>query len=138
MQRSCLPSSDLVDGIRRVNRIISLARDRAIRSAKESEKGGWSMSQTKTAIGMLKRRGLVRLKEFAGAGVSDVAVRRLVGSGTAERVERGVYGLSDRDPSDLETLARVSLKMPRSVVCLLSAARLHEIDRKSTRLNSSH
>src|SRR3546814_18766194 len=87
---------------------------------------------------MRKRRGLVRLKEFAGAGVSDGAVRRLVGSGTAERVERGVYGLSDRDPSDLETLARVSLKMPRSVVCLLSAARLHEIDRKSTRLNSSH
>src|SRR3546814_7682132 len=76
---------------------------------------------------MLKRRGLVGLKEFAGAGVSDVAVRRLVGSGTAERVERGVYGLSDRDPSDLETLARVSLKMPRSVVCLLSAARLHEL-----------
>lgn len=74
----------------------------------------------------------MRLRQITAAGVSDSAVRRLVKAGKAERVGRGIYGLSGREPDDLDALARVSLRVPQGVICLMSAARVHEITTANT------
>lgn len=51
----------------------------------------------------------------------------LVVAGKLRRVARGVYGLPTRAPNEHSSLAESSLRVPRGVVCLLSALRVHEI-----------
>ncbi|WP_354328600.1 MULTISPECIES: type IV toxin-antitoxin system AbiEi family antitoxin domain-containing protein [Variovorax] len=48
---------------------------------------------------------------------------RLVSAGKLDRVARGVYTLPDRALSEYRSLAEVALRVPRGVVCLLSALR---------------
>ncbi len=52
---------------------------------------------------------------------------RLVAAGKLERVARGVYSLPGRVLSEHRSLAEVALRVPRGVVCLLSALRVHGI-----------
>jgi len=52
---------------------------------------------------------------------------RLVTAGRLERVARGVYTLPGRVLSEHRSLAEVALRVPRGVVCLLSALRVHGI-----------
>jgi len=50
-----------------------------------------------------------------------------VAAGKRQRVARGVYSLPQRSLSAHRSLAEVAIRVPRGVVCLLSALRLHEI-----------
>jgi len=52
---------------------------------------------------------------------------RLVSAGKLERVGRGLYSLPNRTMSAHRSLAEVALRVPRGVVCLLSALRVHEV-----------
>lgn len=56
-----------------------------------------------------------------------MVLSRLVLSGQLERVARGVYSLPGRRLSEHSSLAEVALRVPRGVVCLLSALRVHGI-----------
>jgi predicted transcriptional regulator of viral defense system len=51
--------------------------------------------------------------------------------GRVERVGQGLYRPTEHDPSELDTVAHVAAVVPRGVVCLLSALRLHEIGTES-------
>lgn len=66
-----------------------------------------------------------QLEDALGYSYSDL--RALVARGTVERVARGLYRLSDAEPTERHTLAAVCAMVPRSVVCLLSALSVHEI-----------
>ena len=48
-------------------------------------------------------------------------------AGKLERVARGLYGLPGAEISAHRSLAEVSARVPKGVVCLLSALRVHEI-----------
>jgi predicted transcriptional regulator of viral defense system len=50
-----------------------------------------------------------------------------VQAGKLERVARGLYGLPGAEMSEHRSLAEVSARVPKGVVCLLSALRVHEI-----------
>lgn len=52
---------------------------------------------------------------------------RLVAVGKLERLARGVYSLPGRILSEHRSLAEATLRVPRGVVCLLSALRVHDI-----------
>ena len=56
-----------------------------------------------------------------------MVLSRLVAAGKLERVARGVYSLPGRALSEHRSLAEVALRVPRGVVCLLSALRVHGI-----------
>ena len=60
-----------------------------------------------------------------------VALTRLVQAGKLQRVARGLYGLPDVEISEHRSLAEVSARVPKGVVCLLSALRVHEIGTQS-------
>lgn len=84
-----------------------------------------SVEQSKI-IDLLKRYGVVRPRDLAAHGLSRMALGRLVDAGQVERVTRGVYRL----PGEAIThasLAEVSRRVPRGVICLLSALELHEL-----------
>lgn len=60
-------------------------------------------------------------------GLPTIALTRLVQAGKLERVARGLYGLPGAAISEHRSLAEVSALVPKAVVCLLSALRVHEI-----------
>jgi predicted transcriptional regulator of viral defense system len=66
-------------------------------------------------------------EQMAAAGVSASSLWRAVRSGRVEQVIRGVFCASDTLAENGVGLAAISLANPEGVVCLLSAARIHEI-----------
>lgn len=76
-------------------------------------------------IKLVRSQGLVRPRDLAPHGISRVSLTRAVNRGELERVGRGLYGLPDRSISEHGTLAEVARRVPKGVVCLLSALRFH-------------
>ncbi len=81
----------------------------------------------KSALGLARRHGLLRARDLKAHGLPTVVLTRLVAAGKIERVARGIYSLPNRKISAHRSLAEVALRVPRGVVCLLSALRVHEI-----------
>jgi predicted transcriptional regulator of viral defense system len=79
------------------------------------------------ALALAKRQPLLRARDLAEQGLPTVVLSRLVVAGKLERVARGVYSLPGRALSEHRSLAEVALRVPRGVVCLLSALRVHGI-----------
>ena len=61
------------------------------------------------------------------AGLTRDQLRALVRAGKVERIGRGLYRLADAEPTEHYSLAMACARVPRSVVCLLSALRVHGI-----------
>ena len=72
-------------------------------------------------------RTLLRARDLAEQGLPTVVLSRLVAAGKLERVARGVYSLPGRSVSEHRSLAEAAIRVPRGVVCLLSALRVHDI-----------
>jgi predicted transcriptional regulator of viral defense system len=51
----------------------------------------------------------------------------LVADGTVEHVARGLYHLAAAEPTEHHTIAAACARVPRSIVCLLSALQVHGI-----------
>lgn len=84
-------------------------------------------TQEEAVLRLARERLLLRTGDVAALGVPTVVLTRLVRSGKLARQGRGLYSLPEHPPSALRSLAEVSLRAPRGVVCLLSALRVHEI-----------
>lgn len=78
-------------------------------------------------LDLTKHKGLIRSRDLATRKLPRVALTRLVRQGLLIRVGRGLYSLPDRQMSGLGVLAEVAQKHPQSIVCLLSALRVHEL-----------
>ncbi len=76
---------------------------------------------------LAKRCRLLRARDVAAHGLPTVALTRLVQAGKLERLARGMYGLPGASVSEHRSLAEVALRVPKGVVCLLSALRVHGI-----------
>ncbi|MDQ0072525.1 putative transcriptional regulator of viral defense system [Variovorax boronicumulans] len=78
-------------------------------------------------LALAGHRPLLRARELAEQGLPTVMLSRLVSAGKLERIARGVYSLPGRALSEHRSLAEVALRVPRGVICLLSALRVHGI-----------
>jgi predicted transcriptional regulator of viral defense system len=76
---------------------------------------------------LASKRTLLRARDVTQLGLPTIALTRLVQAGKLERVARGLYGLPGAAISEHRSLAEVSARVPKGVVCLLSALRVHEI-----------
>ena len=76
-------------------------------------------------IDLARSRGLIRPLDLAPQGIPRVSLTRAVRRGQLERVGRGLYGLPGREVSAHGSLAEVASRVPKGVVCLLSALRFH-------------
>lgn len=76
-------------------------------------------------IELARSRGLIRPCDLAPFGIPRVSLTRAVRRGLLERIGRGLYGLPGREVSAHGLLAEVARKVPKGVVCLLSALRFH-------------
>lgn len=71
--------------------------------------------------------GFFRPLQLESAGLTRDQLPALVRSGHVERVGRGLYRLSDAEPTEDYSLAMATVRVPNSIVCLLTALRVHEI-----------
>jgi predicted transcriptional regulator of viral defense system len=87
------------------------------------------MTETKTArlLKLIQKKRIVRAKELIAAGIPRNYLARLVGSGQLQKLGRGIYALETLPSSEHISLLEVSRKVPKAVICLLSALRFHEI-----------
>jgi predicted transcriptional regulator of viral defense system len=79
---------------------------------------------------MLNKQGIgafFRPKDITPLGISFQNLQQLVDEGEVEKVGRGLYRLSEFEPTEKESIAMVSRAVPGAVICLLSALGIHEI-----------
>src|SRR5574338_627861 len=78
-------------------------------------------------LALSERQPLLRARDLAKRGLPTMVLSRLVAAGKLDRIARGVYSLQGRALSAHRSLAESALHVPRGVVCLLSALRVHGI-----------
>jgi predicted transcriptional regulator of viral defense system len=85
------------------------------------------LTSEQAILQMARARPLLRARDLLEQGIPTVALTRLVSAGKLERISRGVYSLPDQSISEHSSLAEAAIRVPRGVVCLLSALRVHDI-----------
>lgn len=65
--------------------------------------------------------------QVEAAGLTRDQLRTLVRAGGVERLGRGLYRLTGAEPTENYSLAMTCARVPNSIVCLLSALRVHGI-----------
>ena len=85
------------------------------------------ITQRKRAFAFLKARGMARLSELIGEGVTASTVSRLEREGAIIRLTRGLYQLPDASIDAHHTLAEAAKLVPKGVICLTSALAFHEL-----------
>jgi len=81
----------------------------------------------KRLLDLARKKGILRLRDVTSLGIHPEYVRRLCDEGELFRVARGLYSLPDLDPTENHTLAEAIRRVPKGVICLLSALRFHTL-----------
>lgn len=84
-----------------------------------------TVAQRLRALDLLKARGMLRLKDFIAAGIGPETLARLVREQAVVRPARGLYQLPDTDVDAAHSLAEAAVRVPKGVVCLVSALQYH-------------
>ena len=84
-----------------------------------------SQTQEDAVLTLANRHPLLRARELEAIGIPRTVLSRLLKAGKLVRISRGIYGLPTHEMSEHRSLAEASLRVPRGVVCLLSALRVH-------------
>ncbi|RWK68270.1 MAG: transcriptional regulator [Mesorhizobium sp.] len=84
-------------------------------------------SQRRIAHTVLKARGIARLAELRAEGVTAATISRMERDGEVLRLARGLYQLSDAPLDAHHSLAEAAKRIPKGVVCLVSALAFHQL-----------
>lgn len=82
---------------------------------------------TQRVLELARSRRLLRAADVREHGESAQLLLALHQAGKLQRVARGVYSLPGLAPTEHMSLAEICQRVPRAVVCLLSALQFHEI-----------
>ncbi|MFT4808059.1 MAG: putative transcriptional regulator of viral defense system [Pseudohongiellaceae bacterium] len=82
-------------------------------------------------VAAAQKKAVITVSEAVSLGLSRSMLPRLEKEGLFCRVTRGVYMLSDRQPSEYETLLEAFAKPHKGVVALLSALNYHGVTTQS-------
>lgn len=76
---------------------------------------------------LLSQHGMLRLSELTSAGITAATVSRMEKAGTVVRLSRGLYQLPDAPLDAHHMLAEAAKRIPKAVICLVSALAFHEL-----------
>jgi predicted transcriptional regulator of viral defense system len=85
------------------------------------------VSVAKALAAFRRKGGLLRMSEAVRAGVHRRTLYAMLEAGQVERLSRGLYRLADAPPLGEPDLVTVAAKVPRAVVCLVSALAFHDL-----------
>lgn len=81
---------------------------------------------TELSVFLQKKKSVAAYSEIIEAGFSKTTLNTLLRSGKIQRIDRGLYRLSDGAVLSNPDFVIVSRKIPRGVICLISALAYHE------------
>lgn len=76
---------------------------------------------------LAKTAGVLRPRDLDAHGIARQYLRLAEQQGLVVRSGRGLYTATDAPVTELHTIAETSKKVPRGIICLLSALRFHDI-----------
>lgn len=76
---------------------------------------------------IVKLKGIIRARDLDSTGIPREDLSRLCKNGFLQRVGRGLYTLPDADVTEHHSFAQAAKRIPKGVICLLSALRFHGI-----------
>lgn len=85
------------------------------------------MNQSEHILELARHRRVLRAADVREHGWSPQLLIRLHQAGKLQRLGRGLYGLPDAEITEHQTLIEVCQRVPKAVLCLLSALQFHEI-----------
>lgn len=83
------------------------------------------MTEKDRLLDFLSSRSMARARDLRAIGVSGTAISRAVEDGDVIRIGRGLYQLADADIDANISLAEVAKRVPKAVICLVSALAFH-------------
>lgn len=86
-----------------------------------------TISKENTLISHLRKKGLMRTDEIVALDISREYIRKLFMKSIIERVERSLYRISESPVTEHHSLVEASLKIPKGVICLVSALQFHKL-----------
>lgn len=86
-----------------------------------------SQSKTEQVLSLAREVGVLRPIDVEAHGIHREYLRRLASQGLLMRSGRGLYTLCDRTVTENHTLVEACKRVPKGVVCLLSALRFHRL-----------
>ena len=78
-------------------------------------------------LNLARAQRLLRAADLRQQGISPQLLIKLHQAGKLQRVARGIYSLPSHPVTEHQTLADVCARVPKAVVCLLTALQFHEI-----------
>ena len=85
------------------------------------------MTQSDRVLELAHRQRVVTAADLRADGLSPQLLIRLHHAGQLERLGRGLYGLPDAPVTEDQTRLEVCQRVPKAVLCLLSALHFHDI-----------
>lgn len=79
------------------------------------------------ALKLIERLGVVRPRDLEAHGIPRGRIYQLLDKSLVRREGRGLYVAVDYPYTSEHTLAQVAKRVPRAVVCLLSALQFHQL-----------
>ena len=74
-----------------------------------------------------KNGGTIRAKTATAAGIQSRTLSELIQQGKLELASRGIYSLSENEPLSNPDFFTVAARIPKAVICLISALSFHDI-----------
>ena len=85
------------------------------------------ITQTGKILKLVKEMGVLRARDLNPHGIPRTHLSRLCAAGKLKRIARGLYVLPDSEITEHHSLAEACKRVPKGVVCLLSALQYHDI-----------
>ena len=90
------------------------------------------MDRKEKIMKLAKQMGLIRPRDVEAAGIHREYLLRLYRNGDLTRVGRGLYALPGAQTSESLSLAEVAKRVPKAVICLISALEFHHLTTQIT------
>ena len=84
-------------------------------------------TKTEKVLELVSNTGILRPRDLDPYNIPRTYLSRLCKAGKLRRIARGLYVLPDSGVTEHHSLAEVCKRVPKGVVCLLSALRFHEL-----------
>lgn len=86
-----------------------------------------AQTNEQAVLHLARQRQMLRARDLAEQGLPTITLTRLVLAGKLERLSRGLYSLPNQPISEHRSLTEAAIRVPRGVICLLSALRVYDI-----------
>jgi predicted transcriptional regulator of viral defense system len=84
-------------------------------------------TKTEKLVKLAQQKQIIRAQDLDIAGIPRNYLTRLVERGQLQKLGRGIYTSKTLPASEHISLLEISRKVPKAVICLLSALKFHEI-----------